>query len=71
MKMWNGSMLKEQLHNQHEFEVLSRVKPDNIAGDSPGMTGWVADEFCGMAPIGDTTGTAVIKIKKIQHDYLV
>jgi hypothetical protein len=24
-----------------------------------------------MAPIGDTTGTAVIKIKKIQHDYLV
>lgn len=31
--------------------------PDNIAGDSPGMTGWVADEFCGMAPIGDTTGT--------------
>lgn len=32
--------------------------PDNIAGGSPGMTGWVADEFCGMAPIGDTTGTA-------------
>lgn len=41
-----------------EEEEWETFEPDNVEGDSPGITGWVVDEFCGIAPIGDTTGTA-------------
>lgn len=41
-----------------EEEEWETFGPDNVEGGSPGITGWVADEFCGIAPIGDTTGTA-------------
>ena len=62
MERFNAKGTTSQMKINLQF--FSLVEPDNVEGDSPGITGWVADEFCGIAPIGDTTGTAVTKIKE-------
>lgn len=62
MEWFNAKGTTSQMKINLQF--FSLAEPDNVEGDSPGIIGWVADEFCSIAPIGDKTGTAVIKIKE-------